>query len=159
MVKTIWSRGAQPLVPRRFRSIYTSLLPVIDMGVLTFGLSALILGSKIIADFTIPIFLPVWGLLIVVGAVLAFCGLVLLLPKVELAGRIGVIAGLSVYLILTILYIVGGSVTSVLTLLLVAIRIYASGWRFFDLLGEMVEKEAKKAVDTGSNPTRGNISE
>ncbi len=159
MPKTIWNAGAQPLVPSRYRSIYTSLLPVIDLGVLTFGLSALLLGSKIIADFTIPIFLPVWGLLIVVGAVLALVGLIFLKPKVELAGRISVIAGLTVYLGLTILYIVGGSVTSALTLILVAIRIYASGWRFFDLLGEMAEKEAKKAVDTGSVPSGGKHSE
>lgn len=159
MVKTIWNAGALPLVPPRYRSIYTSLLPVIDLGVLTFGLSALVLGSKIIADFTIPIFLPVWGLLIVVGATVALFGLIFLKPKVELAGRIGVIAGLTVYLGLTILYIVGGSATATLTLILVAIRIYASGWRFFDLLGEMVEKEAKKAADTGSTPTEGRPSE
>lgn len=155
MAKTVWSKGALPLVPPRFRSLYMSLLPVIDLGVLTFGISAFLIGSKIVGDFTLPFFLPIWASLIVLGAAAALFGLIFLQPKIELAGRIGIISGLMVYLGLTILYITTGSVTSTLTLILVAIRIYASGWRFFDLLGDMAEKEAKKAVNTGPVPTKG----
>lgn len=153
MPKTIWSPGVLRLVPPRFRTIYTSLLPVIDIGVLTFGLSAMFLGSRIIADFTIPIFLPVWATLIVVGATMALFGLIFLRPKIEIAGRISVVAGMFVYLGLTILYIAGGSATATLTLILIAIRIWASGWRFFDLLGEMAKREAKRAADTGPTHT------
>jgi hypothetical protein len=155
MPKTIWSRNALPLVPHRFRSLYTTLLPAIDIGVIIFGLSSFLLGSRIVGDFTIPIFLPLWAGLILVGAICALIGLIFMLSRLELIGRFGVILGLLVYAGLTVLYIIGGSATSTLTLVLVAIRIVASLWRFFDLLGEMQREEAGKAVSTGEIPTRG----
>lgn len=155
MPKTIWSKNAMPLVPPRFRSLYTTLIPSVDVGVIIFGLSSFLLGSKIVGDFTIPIFLVLWASLILVGAVLALIGLVFLKSKLELAGRTAVLLGLLVYAGLTVLYIAGGSVTSTLTLVLVAIRITASLWRFFDILGELQREEARKAVSTGGIPTEG----
>lgn len=141
-MQTLWSPQATAHIPPRFRAIYTRLLPVIDLGVITFGVSALLLGSKIVAWFTIPAFLPIWAGLVIIGGVLALVGLVFLRPRLELAGRTGMIAGLLVYAGLTVLYIASGQPTAVLTLILVAIRIYASGWRYFDLLGQMVETRA-----------------
>jgi hypothetical protein len=148
-----------PLVPSRFRSLFTTLLPAIDVGVIIFGISSLILGSKIVGDFTIPIFLPLWAGLILFGALAALVGLIFIWPRIELAGRSAVLLGLVVYAGLTVLYIIGGSVTSTLTLVLIAIRITASLWRFFDLLGEMQREEARKAADTGSIPTEGTTRE
>lgn len=153
MPKTIWSRNAQPLVPSRFRTLFTVLIPTIDVGVIIFGLSSLLLGSKIVGDFTIPIFLPLWACLILFGAAAALIGLIFLWPRVELAGRSAVLLGLVVYAGLTILYIVGGAATATLTLVLIAIRVIASLWRFFDLLGELQREEAGKAVSTGEIPT------
>lgn len=154
MPKTIWSRNALPLVPPRFRTLFTVLIPAIDVGVIIFGLSSLLLGSKIVGDFTIPIFLPLWACLILVGAVAALIGLIFIRHRLELVGRGAVLLGLIVYAGLTILYIVGGATTATLTLVLISIRIVASLWRFFDLLGEMQREEAGKAV-TGEIPTRG----
>lgn len=159
MPKTIWSKNAMPLVPSRFRSLYTTLLPSVDVGVIIFGLSSMLLGSKIVGDFTIPIFLPLWAGLILFGAIAALIGLIFMWPKTELAGRSAVLIGLVIYAGLTILYIVGGSVTSTLTLVLVAIRITASLWRFFDLLGEMQREEARKSADTGGIPIEGTTRE
>lgn len=155
MPKTIWSRDALPLVPPRFRSLYTTLLPSIDVGVIIFGLSSFLLGSKIVGDFTIPIFLVLWASLIFFGALVSLIGLIFLRSRLELAGRTAVLLGLLVYAGLTTLYIAGGSVTSTLTLVLVAIRIIASLWRFLDIVGELQREEARKAVHTGGIPTEG----
>lgn len=155
MPKTIWSKNAMPLVPSRFRSIYTILLPTIDVGLMVFGLSSMLLGSKIVGDFTIPIFLPLWACLLLFGGLLALLGLIFLRPRLELLGQSSAIIGLVIYAGLTILYIMGGSATAVLTLVLVAIRTAASLWRFFDLLGEMQREEARKVIDTGGIATKG----
>lgn len=150
MAKTIWSHDAIPLVPPRFRALYTRLLPAIDGGVVIFGVAALLLGSRIVGDFTIPIFLPLWAMMIAVGALVSLIGLIILHPRLELAGLTAATLGLVVYAGLTILYIASGSVTSILTLILVVIRILFYLWRFVDLLGVVQREEAKKAIDTGN---------
>lgn len=154
MAKTIWSHDAIPLVPPRFRALYTRLLPAIDFGVVVFGIAALLLGSRIVGDFTIPIFLPLWAMMIAVGALVSLIGLIILHPRLELAGLTAATLGLVVYAGLTVLYIMSGSVTSILTLILVVIRILFYLWRFTDLLGVVQREEATKAVDTGSHATK-----
>lgn len=140
-MKTIWSKDAMPLVPPRFRSIFRYLLPGIDIGVAGFGLWSLLLGSKIVGDFTVPVFLYAWATMILVGAVIAVLSLAAMNDRLELAGRIMVELGLAVYAVLTVAYIFKGNVTSALTLSLVIIRMYASLWRIFDIIGEMVRQE------------------
>lgn len=141
-----------PLIPERFRSIYTVLIPGIDVGVMAFGVSSLILGSKILGDFTTPVFLLIWSLLVLVGAAIGFTTLVTLFhrPKlawIELSGRIAVDLGLAVYAWFTVAYIFNGNVTATLTLVLVVVRLWASLWRVFDIIGEMVREERKLAAD------------
>lgn len=153
-MKTIWSPNAIPLVPLRFRSLYTRLLPAIDAGVVLFGIASLFVGSRIVGDFTIPVFLPLWACLIAVGALVSLIGLILLKPRVELIGLTAATSGLIVYGGLTVLYIVAGSVTSLLTLILVIIRILFYIWRFFDLLGVVQREEARKAISTGDVPVQ-----
>lgn len=145
-MKTIWSKDALPLVPPRFRSIYRYLLPGIDVGIAGFGLWSLVIGSKIVGDFTVPVFLVAWASMILIGAVGAFASLAVMNDKVELVGRIMVELGLAVYAVLTIAYIFRGNVTSILTLTLVGIRMYASLWRIFDIIGEMLRKEREQAA-------------
>ncbi|MEG8035017.1 hypothetical protein QP157_06675 [Sphingomonas sp. LR61] len=145
-MKTIWSKDALPLVPPRFRSIYRYLLPGIDVGIAGFGLWSLVIGSKIVEDFTVPVFLVAWASMILIGAVGAFASLAVMNDKVELVGRIMVELGLAVYAVLTIAYIFRGNVTSILTLTLVGIRMYASLWRIFDIIGEMLRKEREQAA-------------
>ncbi len=145
-MKTIWSKDALPLVPPRFRSIYRYLLPGIDGGIAGFGLWSLVIGSKIVGDFTVPVFLVAWASMILIGAVGAFVSLAVMNDKVELVGRIMVELGLAVYAVLTIAYILRGNVTSILTLTLVGIRMYASLWRIFDIIGEMLRKEREQAA-------------
>lgn len=143
-MKTIWSKDALPLVPQRFRSIYRYLLPGIDVGVAGFGAWSLVLGSKIVGDFTVPVFLYAWASMILLGAVIAFVSLATMHDRLELVGRIMVELGLAVYAVLTVAYILNGNVTNVLTLTLVAIRMYASLWRILDIVGEMVREERLK---------------
>lgn len=145
-MKTIWSKDALPLVPPRFRSIYRYLLPGIDVGIAGFGLWSLVIGSKIVGDFTVPVFLVAWASMILIGAVGAFASLAVMNDKVELVGRIMVELGLAIYAVLTIAYILRGNVTSILTLTLVGIRMYASLWRIFDIIGEMLRKEREQAA-------------
>lgn len=141
-----------PLIPERFRTIYTILIPGIDVGVMAFGISSLVLGSKILGDFTTPVFLLVWSLLVLVGAVVGFTTLVTLfhqprLAWIELSGRIAVDLGLAIYAWFAVAYVFNGNPTAVLTLVLVAVRLWASLWRVFDIIGEMVREERKLAAD------------
>lgn len=153
-VKTIWSADALPLVPPRFRSIYRYLLPGIDFGVAAFGLWSLLLGSRIVGDFTVPVFLYAWATMILTGATGALISLVLMHDRVELVGRVMVELGLAVYAVLTVAYIFSGHLTSALTLTLVGIRMYASLWRIFDIIGEMVERERHKPLAPRSRRRR-----
>lgn len=141
-----------PLIPERFRSLYTVLIPGIDAGVMAFGVSSLVLGSKILGDFTTPVFLLIWSLLILLGAGVGFVTLVTLFHRpelawIELSGRIAVDLGLAIYAYFTVAYVFNGNPTAVLTLVLVAVRLWASLWRVFDIIGEMVREERKLAAE------------
>lgn len=141
-----------PLIPERYRSIYSVLIPGIDIGVMGFGVSSLVLGSKILGDFTTPVFLLVWSLLVLVGAAVGLTSLVFLFHRprlawVELSGRIAVDLGLAVYAWFTVAYVFNGNPTAALTLVLVLVRLWASLWRVFDIIGEMVREERKLAAE------------
>lgn len=145
-MKTIWSKDALPLVPPRYRSLYRYLLPGIDIGVAGFGLWSLLLGSKIVGDFTVPVFLIAWASMILIGATGALVFLALMHDRLELACRIMVELGLAVYAVLTVFYILKGNVTSTLTLTLVGVRMFAALWRIFDIIGELVRKERERSA-------------
>lgn len=148
-MKTVWSKDAMPLVPPRFRSIYTVLLPVIDVGLILFGITSLTAGSKIIGDFTLPWFRVAWGAMILAGAVVALIGLVFMRKRTELLGRFAVGMGLLIYVAAIIMYIAAGSSTSALTLVLVLIRLAALSWRVNDLFTEIGREEADQEANTG----------
>jgi hypothetical protein len=148
-MKTVWSKDAMPLVPPRFRSIYTVLLPVIDVGLILFGITSLTAGSKIVGDFTLPWFRVAWGAVILIGAVVALVGLVFMRKRTELVGRFAVGMGLLIYVAAIIMYIVSGSTTSALTLVLVLIRLAALSWRVNDLFTEIGREEADQEANTG----------
>jgi hypothetical protein len=128
-------------------------MPIIDTGVVAFGIFAIVFGSRIVGDFTIPLFLPLWAGMIIFGAFAGLVGLIFLRSRLELLGIGAASLGLTVYAGLTILYIMAGSITSILTLVLIIIRIAFYLWRFFDLLGQLQREEAGKAVSTGEIPT------
>jgi hypothetical protein len=140
--RTVWSRDAMPLVPARFRSIYTILLPSIDIGLILFGISSLFIGSKIVNDFTLPWFSPAWALTTLIGASVALVGLALLHDRIELVGRFAVGIGLLIYIVATGLYVFNGSPSAVLPMILTTIRLIATVWRISDLAGEIARKEA-----------------
>jgi cation transport ATPase len=148
-MRTVWSKDAMPLVPPRFRSIYTVLLPVIDVGLILFGITSLTAGSKIIGDFTLPWFRVAWGAMILAGAVVALIGLVFMRKRTELLGRFAVGMGLLIYVAAIIMYIAAGSSTSALTLVLVLIRLAALSWRVNDLFTEIGREEADQEANTG----------
>lgn len=151
-MRTVWSKAAMPLIPERYRSLYRYLIPGIDVGVMAFGVSSLLLGSKIVGDFTLPIFLPIWSGLTILGAAVGLASLVLFFEQprlawVELSGRIAVDLGLVTYAWFAVAYIAAGNVTTTLTLALVVVRLWASLWRVFDIIGEMVREERKRAAE------------
>lgn len=148
-MRTVWSKDAMPLVPPRFRSIYTVLLPVIDVGLILFGITSLTAGSKIIGDFTLPWFRVAWGAMILAGAIVALIGLVFMRKRTELLGRFAVGMGLLIYVAAIIMYIAAGSSTSALTLVLVLIRLAALSWRVNDLFTEIGREEADQEANTG----------
>lgn len=143
-MKTIWSKDAMPLVPPRFRSIYTVLLPTVDVGLIVFGITSLTVGSRIIGDFALPWFRVAWGLVILVGAVLALTALILQLKRTELYGRFAVALGLLIYVAAIVVYIASGQTNSTLTLVLVLIRLAALSWRVNDLISEIAREEADR---------------
>lgn len=150
-MKTVWSKDAMPLVPTRFRSIYTVLLPVIDVGLIAFGATSLTVGSKIIGDFTLPWFRVAWGAVILVGALVALLGLIFMRKRTELLGRFAVGIGLLIYVAAIVMYIASGSSNSTLTLVLVLIRLAALSWRVNDLFTDIGREEADREAHTGGS--------
>jgi len=148
-MRTVWSKDAMPLVPPRFRSIYTVLLPTIDVGLIVFGITSLTVGSRIIGDFASPWFRVAWGLVILVGAFLALTALVLQMKRVELYGRFAVGIGLLIYVAAIVVYIASGQANSTLTLVLVLIRLAALSWRVNDLISEIAREEADRESGKG----------
>ena len=143
-MKTVWSKDAMPLVPPRFRSIYTVLLPTVDVGLIVFGITSLTVGSRIIGDFALPWFRVAWGLVILFGALVALTSLILQMKRTELYGRFAVGIGLLIYVAAIIVYIASGQTNSTLTLVLVLIRLAALSWRVNDLISEIAREEADK---------------
>ncbi|PCN48032.1 hypothetical protein Csp2054_09160 [Curtobacterium sp. 'Ferrero'] len=149
-MKTIWSKDALPLVPPRFRSIYTVLLPTVDVGLIVFGITSLTVGSRIIGDFALPWFRVAWGLVILLGAAVALVALILQLKRTELYGRFAVALGLLIYVAAIVVYIASGQANSTLTLVLVLIRLAALSWRVNDLISEIAREEAdREAMSRG----------
>lgn len=141
-MKTIWSEGSLPLVPKRFRPIFTVFLPVVNGCLLTFALLALFVGSRVVEDFTLHWFPRAWAGDITLGAVLASVGLVFCLDWIELVGKGLLIIGLSTYAYLLGVNVDDGSVSSGLTITLVVLADAFLLIRVVDIIGEIGRKEA-----------------
>jgi hypothetical protein len=134
-----------PLVPVRYRSLYTVVLPGVYIGLILFGISSYFVGSKVVADFTVQWFSPAWAVTTFVGSLLSLLGLALIHEKVEMVGEFIVGVGLLIYIAATGLYIIGGSPTSILTLIFTALRLVTVVWRILDLTGEIARKAVTRA--------------
>lgn len=150
-MRTVWSPDALPLVPPRFRPIYTTLLPIADGIFLVFSLFAVIVGSQVVEDFTLQWFPYAWAATMWVGSVLASIGLVFLQDYVELWGKCVLVIGFVVYGGILGVYVWHGSLSSILTICLVAAAIAALSLRIGDLIGVLARKEAAKHA-TGPTP-------
>jgi hypothetical protein len=139
---TVWSTNALPLVPDRYKSLYTIVLPGVYIGLVLFGVSSFFVGSKIITDFTVAWFSPAWAITTFVGACLSLIGLVFIKERAEMLGEFIVGIGLLIYMASTVLYMFGGSPTAVLTLIFTGLRLVTVVWRVNDLVGELARKGA-----------------
>jgi len=141
-VKTIWSEGSLPLVPKRFRPIYTVFLPIVDLHLLAFAGVAVLVGSQVVEDFTLSWFPYAWAATMGIGAVLASIGLVFMRDWTELVGKGVLVIGFIVYGIVMGFYVDSGSLSSLLTIILVDLAVIGLLIRIGDLIGEIGRKEA-----------------
>jgi hypothetical protein len=133
-----------PLVPARFRPLYTVVLPAVDAILCWFSIVAVIVGSKVVADFTLHWFPYVWAGSMGLGTVLATFGLVFMRDHLELVGKCVLIIGFGVYATVLGFYIAAGSSSSLLTQALTFALMVILGGRVGDLIGEIGRKEADR---------------
>lgn len=141
-MKTIWSKDSLPLVPKRFRPIFTVFLPIVNGCLLAFATLALFVGSKVVEDFTLHWFPRAWAGDIVLGAVLASFGLIFCFDWVELIGKGLLVIGLTVYAALLVVNITDGSTSSGLSVTLVILADAFLLVRVFDIIEQIGRKEA-----------------
>lgn len=145
-MRTIWSKDALPLVPARFKPIYTVFLPIVDLHLLAFTAVAVLVGSQIVADFTLQWFPFAWAATMGLGAVLASIGLVFCRDWTELVGKGVLIVGFIVYGVVLAFYVDSGSSSSLLTIILVDLAVIGLILRIGDLIGEIGRKEADESA-------------
>lgn len=154
--RTVWTPHALDRIPRRWRPVYRVVLPVIDASFVGFGLASFFVGSKIVEDFALPWFRPVWALVIFVGALGAFASNVFLWKRFEFFSRLGLSIGLLIYAVATVSYMLRGNDSSILTLIFVEARLVAIIWRMWDLTEDIGQEEADHeviATRTGGAPS------
>ncbi|WIE60721.1 hypothetical protein DEI97_013320 [Curtobacterium sp. MCLR17_032] len=139
---TVWSKDALPLVPKRFRPIFTVFLPIVNACLLAFAMIALFVGSRVVEDFTLHWFPRAWAGEIALGAILASMGLIFCLDWVELIGKGMLIIGLSTYAYLLGVNVDDGSASSGLSITLVVLADAFLLVRVIDIVGEIGRKEA-----------------
>jgi hypothetical protein len=147
-MKTVWSKDALPLVPKRFRPIFTVFLPIVNGCLLAFAMIALFVGSKVVEDFTLDWFPRAWAGEIALGAVLASLGLVFCLDWIELVGKGLLILGLSSYAYLLGVNVDDGAASSGLSITLVVLADAFLLIRVVDIIGEIGRKEADASAAT-----------
>lgn len=145
MPKTIWSKGSMPLVPKRFRGLYQWVLPLGDLGMILFGIVSYTVGSKVVTHFTLPWFSPAWAILTFAGGLLALTALVFMRDGMEAFARLIVGVGMLIYCVATFSFILDGTPSSSLTLILTILRVSSTVWRLIDLWGEIGRKQAAHA--------------
>jgi hypothetical protein len=145
-VRTVWSDGSLPLVPARFRPIYTVFLPLVDLHLLAFAAIAVLVGSQVVEDFTLAWFPYAWAATMGLGAVLASIGLVFMRDWTELVGKGVLVIGFIVYGVVLGFYVNSGSLSSLLTITLVDLAVIGLLIRIGDLVGEIGRKEADESA-------------
>lgn len=155
VIDTVWTPGAVrgPVVLRIFRQV---VLPILDGLLVAFGLASFVVGSKIVEDFALPWFRPVWAIIILLGTLAALSGNIGLWMRSEFFARLASTAGLGVYAAATVAYIGRGNDSSVLTLILVAgyavVTLFRMWWLTVDIGKEEADHEVI-ATRTGGTPT------
>ncbi|WIB25803.1 hypothetical protein [Curtobacterium sp. MCSS17_015] len=141
-MKTVWSENSMPMVPKRFRPIFTVFLPIVNACLLAFAMLALFVGSSVVEDFTLHWFPRAWAGEMALGAILASLGLVFCLDWVELIGKGLLIIGLSTYAYLLGVNVDDGASSSGLSITLVVLADAFLLVRIVDIINDIGRKEA-----------------
>jgi hypothetical protein len=144
LARTVWAHDSLPGVQSRFRGIYTLFLPLVDAGLIIFGVYGFIYGSRVVESFTLPWFGPVWSVCIAVAATVAGVGLIWQKDGVEIGAKVSLVALFTVYGYLLTREVVHGGMNAGLTIVLLCLAILIMTTRIFDLIGQ-IAKEAPKA--------------
>lgn len=144
MPKTVWSHDALPLVPARYQALYTVLMPVVDFLLLVFSGCAIFVGSKVVADFTLHFIPVVWALVFALGSILATIGTIFLRDYVTIVGEMITGSALVFYAFILSIYVVNGSPSSMLSIMLALIAVMGLGVHWRDTITQIGRKEAVK---------------
>lgn len=140
--KTIWAPDSLPMVQKRFRPIFTVYLPLVDGLFILLGVFGLVIGSKVIQDFTLPWYNTFWSFLIGTAALCALLGLAFEWLWVEMIGKLVLVVSMVTYGLLLGLNVASGAPNSALTITLTCIVVLTPVFRIFDLVGLIGKSEA-----------------
>jgi hypothetical protein len=138
---TIWNPDSLPMVQKRFRPLFTVFLPAVDGLLILFGVFGLVIGSKVIQDFTLPWYNTFWSFLILSAALCALLGLLYKWLWVEMIGKLILVVSLAIYGLLLGVNVVNGTPYSALTIVLTVIVVGIAAVRIWDLVGQIARRE------------------
>jgi hypothetical protein len=143
LARTIWDRDSLPDVQKRFRGVFTIVLPLMDVLLVIFGLYGLVFGSKVVTSFTLPWFSPVWAACILVCALSAGIGLIFHRDQMEITAKAGLLVLFAIYGFLLTLQVINVAANSGLTIVLLCIAALIVSARIVDLVSEIAKKLPK----------------
>ena len=143
LAASIWADDALPLVQARFRWIFRVFLPIVDALFIIFGVCGIVLGSKVVQDFTLPWYNTFWSSAIGAAALTAVLGLAFKWYWAEIIGKLILVVSLATYGLLLGLNVAAGAANSALTITLTAIVVMIPAARIIDLVGEIARGELR----------------
>lgn len=140
---SIWAPDALPLVQHRFKPVFRVFLPIVDFLFIIFGIIGLIIGSRVVQDFTLPWYNTFWSVAIGAAALSALIGLVFSWHWVEIIAKLVLVISCATYGLLLGLNVAAGATNSALTITLTAIVVLIPIFRMLDLVIEIARGELR----------------
>lgn len=140
---SIWAPDALPLVQRRFKPVYRVFLPIVDGLFIIFGVFGLVIGSRVVQDFTLPWYNTFWSATIGAAALTALIGLAFEWNWVEIIAKLVLVISCVCYGLLLGLNVAAGTTNSALTITLTAIVVLIPIFRMLDLVIQIARGELR----------------
>jgi hypothetical protein len=144
--RLIWAKGSLPNVPRRFRAIFTVLLPLKYVMFTAFGIAAMFHTPPTLAAGINDLYGSIWSVAITVFSAASLVALALQL-RVELYTTLCFLFAMVSYPTLAFIGGLDGNVDRGTLAFAISTFLLLPGWRYADLLVvEWKRKQAERAL-------------